>query len=49
MKGEVATQLGLEFVDVSESARSVLARFIASELEAGPGDAGHAGGDPPSA
>ena len=49
VKGEVATHLGLEFVDVSESARSVLATFITSELESGPGDAGHAGGDPPSA
>ncbi len=43
VKGEVATKLGLEFVDVSESVRGTLAKFIASELEAGPGDAGHAG------
>ena len=49
VKGEVATQLGLEFVDVPESARSVLATFIARELETGPGDAGRAGGDPPPA
>ena len=46
VKGEVATQLGLEFVDVSESARSALAKFIASELEHGPGDAARAGGAP---
>ena len=48
-KGEVATQLGLEFVDVPESARSALARFIASELENGRGDAARSGGVPPAA
>ena len=43
-KGEVATQLGLEFVDASESARGALAKFIASELEHGPGDPVRTGG-----
>jgi hypothetical protein len=43
VKGEVATQLGLEFVGASESSRVHLAEFIASELEHGPGDAPRAG------
>jgi hypothetical protein len=33
VKGEVATQLGMEFVGMSEEARSSVAGFIASELE----------------
>ena len=37
-KGTVATQLGMEFVDVADDARRSLADFIASELEHGPGD-----------
>ena len=49
VKGEVATQLGLEFVDLSEGARSALAKFIASELETGPGDAVRSSGAPPAA
>jgi len=43
-KGEVATQLGLEFLEVSESSRGALAKFIASELEHGPGDPVRTGG-----
>jgi hypothetical protein len=46
-KGVVATQLGMEFLDVSEEARSSLAGFIARELEGGPGDSARAGGGPP--
>ena len=41
-KGEVATQLGLEFVDVADDARRSLADYIASELEHGPGDGSRA-------
>lgn len=37
-KGEVATQLGMEFVDVTGAARRSLGEFIAEELERGPGD-----------
>ncbi len=44
VKGEVATQLGLEFLDVSESSRTALAKFIASELEHGPADMARHGG-----
>lgn len=42
-KGEVATQLGLEFVAGSDESRAAVARFIASELERSAGDAGPAG------
>lgn len=43
VKGEVATQLGMEFVGASESARNGLARFIATELEQGAADAARSG------
>ena len=46
VKGEVATQLGMEFVGVPESSRGHLAEFIAAELEHGPGDAARPGGTP---
>ncbi len=46
VKGEVATQLGLEFVEVSEGSRGRLAEFIASELENGPGDPARPGAVP---
>ena len=38
VKGEVATQLGMEFVEVSAGSRGRIAEFIANELEHGPGD-----------
>ena len=38
-KGEVATQLGMEFVEMTDGSRRLLADFIARELEHGPGDA----------
>jgi hypothetical protein len=40
------TQLGLEFLGLSEEARLELALFIARELEHDPGDAGRRGGVP---
>ena len=46
VKGEVATQLGMEFLDVSEEARRTLAGFIARELERGPGDVARTGDGP---
>jgi len=45
VKGEVATQLGIEFVDVAESSQGRLADFISSELEHGPVDAARPGGN----
>lgn len=45
-KGEVATQLGLEFVEVPEGSRRRIAEFIASELENGPGDPARPGAVP---
>lgn len=47
VKGEVATEMGLEFLDVSEEAQGALAGFIARELESGPGDAGRPDDGPP--
>lgn len=38
-KGEVATQLGMEFVDLTNESREVISGYISSELERGPGDA----------
>jgi hypothetical protein len=44
-KGEVAAQLGMEFLEISDPARVSLEDFIARELERVPGDvAGPAGG-----
>ena len=37
-KGSVAAQLGIEFVGGTDEARGAVARFIAEELERGPGD-----------
>jgi hypothetical protein len=39
VKGEVSTQLGMEFVEMSAASRGRIAEFIASQLEHGPADA----------
>jgi hypothetical protein len=47
LKGEVATELGLEFLEVSVEALGALAGFIARELQSGPGEPAQPDDAPP--